>query len=253
VNNILNAPVVIGGVGGSGTRVIARIVRRAGYFLGTNLTGAEDAVEFWEFYDRWINRFLLRKQVPLSREERILMKLDWERRLARHLLVLPSPDSRWGWKNPRSILLLAFFHETYPDMKFIHVVRDGRDMAFSATAQDQCRMHGAALCRENRAASAVETAAFWSETNLMAAQYAETNMQNGYLRIKFETLCAKPRESVEELLSFLGDKMSDACQIAAEHIILPETIGRWRECTEGNLLEEIQLKAQDALQKFGYC
>ncbi|HYM00749.1 MAG TPA: hypothetical protein VEZ90_17470, partial [Blastocatellia bacterium] len=35
------APVVIGAVGGSGTRVISKIARSVGYFIGTHLNEAE--------------------------------------------------------------------------------------------------------------------------------------------------------------------------------------------------------------------
>jgi hypothetical protein len=54
------APLVIGATGGSGTRVVAAIVRRAGYFIGTNLNNSLDSMEFPTMYDRWINRFQLR-------------------------------------------------------------------------------------------------------------------------------------------------------------------------------------------------
>ncbi len=252
MNGSNRPPLIIGGLGGSGTRVVARIARRIGYFIGTNLTGAEDAIEFWEFYDRWINRYLLSGEVPLSREERRIMNHDWDGSVARHLHVLPSPDALWGWKNPRSILLLPFFHERYPDMKFIHVIRDGRDMAFSATAQDQCRMHGEALIREKGAALPIRTAAFWSQINLTAAQHAERSMENRYLPVRFETLCARPRESVQELLSFLGDHSLDPSQIAAEYIAPPKTIGRWRNPEQADLRGAVEAAAESALRKFAY-
>jgi len=248
-------PIVIGGLGGSGTRVVARIVRRAGYFLGTNVTGAEDAVEFWEFYDRWINRYLLREDCPLSREERRLMERDWAACAARHRLVIPSHDSLWGWKNPRSVLLLEFLHEQYPEMKFIHVLRDGRDMAFSATAQDQVRQHGPAILGGNLvdAAIAAKTAACWAKINLDAAAYGELHMGGQYFIVTFEKLCAESRESIEGICDFLGVAINDAVQTATELITQPASLGRWNTCADANLLREIQFHAKDALQKFGYC
>src|SRR2546430_11941818 len=50
------APLVIGATGGSGTRVIARIAKLAGYNLGAKLNSGEGALEFYSFYDPWINR-----------------------------------------------------------------------------------------------------------------------------------------------------------------------------------------------------
>lgn len=37
----------------------------------------------------------------------------------------------WGFKAPVSMLLVPFFEETWGQVKFLHVVRDGRDIAFS--------------------------------------------------------------------------------------------------------------------------
>lgn len=48
-------PRLIGATSGSGTRVFARIVRRAGLFIGTNLNVSEDAVDFGAYSDSWIN------------------------------------------------------------------------------------------------------------------------------------------------------------------------------------------------------
>lgn len=40
--NEMFEPVAIGGVGGSGTRVVAEIVRSLGYYLGGDLNSAND-------------------------------------------------------------------------------------------------------------------------------------------------------------------------------------------------------------------
>jgi len=42
INNSNNGPIVIGGVGGSGTRVVAEILSEMGYFMGTDLNAASD-------------------------------------------------------------------------------------------------------------------------------------------------------------------------------------------------------------------
>src|SRR5215467_6488793 len=137
-------PVVIGATGGSGTRVIASIIRRAGYFIGSNLNASLDSMEFPTMYDRWINRFQLRNLAPLCEEENALMAGDFVECLSRHRSTIPEGQRLWGWKEPRSILLLPFLDERLPGMRFIHVIRDGRDMAFSAN-QNQLRKHGDAV------------------------------------------------------------------------------------------------------------
>ena len=51
-------PAVIGATGGSGTRVVARILRDAGLFTGTELNESEDAWKLGDYSDRWINGYL---------------------------------------------------------------------------------------------------------------------------------------------------------------------------------------------------
>ena len=55
--NGVPGPYIIGATGGSGTRVVARIVRAGGLHIGKNITGAEDAVDFGAYSDRWIDTF----------------------------------------------------------------------------------------------------------------------------------------------------------------------------------------------------
>jgi hypothetical protein len=50
--NGVGGPVAIGGVGGSGTRVIASMVQSLGYRIGTNLTPAQDDLSFTVLFKR---------------------------------------------------------------------------------------------------------------------------------------------------------------------------------------------------------
>jgi sulfotransferase family protein len=244
-------PVVIGAMGGSGTRVVARIVSRAGVFIGRFLNVSEDSLELAQFCDRWINRYLLRAKAPFCVEESALMDGDLAACVARHRAHIPTPDAAWGWKEPRSLYLLPFFHEHWPDMKFIHVVRDGRDMAFSPN-QHQLRRHGAAVLgvKLADAPQPVRSAALWAKINLAAANYAQKHMAGGYLRVNFETLCERPRETASEIVSFLGSPAVDLAALTAE-IAPPASIGRWRSDANG-LLPAIHAKARVALRRFGY-
>lgn len=247
----VKAPVVIGALGGSGTRVVARIVIQAGYVLGTNRNASEDAMEFVEFYDRWINRYLLRHRAPLCQEEDALMARDFLDCVARHRREIPEPEAPWGWKEPRSLYVLPFFHAHFPEMKFIHVIRDGRDMAFSAN-QNQLRKHGGAVLGPHLhdAPQPVRTAALWARINLDAAAYGEARLGARYLRVQFEALCRAPRETVETIQRFLGHAGETGC--GAEVVIPPPSIGRWRGITDEGLLRAIHAQADEALRRFDY-
>lgn len=246
-------PNVIGATGGSGTRAVARIVRDGGLFIGTNLNKSEDALEFGDFSDRWINAFMWRRKWPILRdtlEQRMADDLDAV--LTRHLAPLRNaPGQPWGWKEPRSIYLLPFFHRQLPRLKFLHVVRDGRDMAFSKN-QNQLRKHGETLLkfRERYRNPALRSIILWSRINTLAAEYGETVLREGYMRVRSEDLCYDPVPTVQRILDFF-DLGGDAREIAAAEVDPPTSLGRWQNESE-ETVARLERAAGPALKKFGY-
>ena len=51
-------PLVIGAVGGSGTRVFSRIARHAGVFMGEHVDAQEDSVPLSRFYGEFASEYL---------------------------------------------------------------------------------------------------------------------------------------------------------------------------------------------------
>jgi hypothetical protein len=249
----VTAPVVIGGTGGSGTRVVARIVRHAGFFIGRNLNDYEDAMEFVETNDRWINRYSLRDIAPLSQEEESWFLRDYTASVKRHRSPMPADHLAWGWKEPRSIYVLTYLHQHWPELKFIHVIRDGRDMACSSN-QNQLRKHGAAVLRHELQglAPAVGSASLWARINVNAGSYGETQMDSRYLRVKYESLCEAPESSISEILRFLGAEDARPTEQMLAEVSPPATIGRWRVLADSTTLASIRSVAGDALERFGY-
>jgi hypothetical protein len=249
-----SAPLVIGATGGSGTRVVARIAIRAGYDLGRDLNPAADALAFQTFHDVWINRFfaITRNNRSLSSAESAKMKADFEKALAQHRLGSTVAD-RWGWKAPRSIYLLPFLHARFPNLKFIHVIRDGRDMAFSKN-RNQLRKHGRVVLtwwERNFYPSPLRSILLWQRVNLEAAEYGETQLRQSYCRVRFEDLCQQPVEIVRQLVRFLDGNVDDAAAIAREEILPPSSVGRWRN-QPPHIIAKMQKAAGAGLRKFGY-
>lgn len=249
----LAAPLVIGATGGSGTRVVARVVRRAGNFMGIHLNAAEDSTEFFELYDRWINRFVLCGIAPLCLEEEGLLLRDFTACIERHVSPMPMESNPWGWKEPRSIYFLPFLDQHWPELKFIHVVRDGRDMAFSAN-QNQLRKHGPAVLRQELqdAPQPVRSALLWARINCEAASYGEARMPDRYLRVRFENLCSDPVSTITEILCFLGVENTRPDDQMLREVAPPESIGRWRKMADPSIMDSIYSVASGALQHFGY-
>src|SRR5213075_744488 len=88
----------------------------------------------------------------------------------------------------RSIYLLPFLHAQFAQLKFIHVMRDGRDMALSQN-QNQLRKHGRAVLSwgERLFGSIPERSVLlWEKVNSQAADYGKARLRESYLRVRFE-------------------------------------------------------------------
>jgi hypothetical protein len=170
LNPDLLAPVVaIGGIGGSGTRVVAEIVNRLGFEFAPDLNESFDTLWFTllfkysEAYNISDERFrclydifraamtgntsnLLDSQLTnelLLAERSGQHPREWLRtRLDSLLHLAPRQVSGpWGWKEPNTHMLVDKLLIVEPRLAYIHVVRSGVDMAFSDN-QNQLRLWG---------------------------------------------------------------------------------------------------------------
>ena len=241
-------PNVVGATGGSGTRVVAKILRHAGLYTGEKLNPYEDAVELGFYSDRWINRYLTAGDLP--DDMRAEMEADLGAVLADHTGHLPPDAVAWGWKEPRSIYLLRFWNETMPSVRFLHFLRDGRDMAFSKN-QNQLTKHGEAVLGDElrSAKTPTRSIAVWNRVNGAAADYGEQALGERYLRIRFEDLCAAPAESIERIYAFFG--LDGDAEAAAPEVRPPDSLGRWEQRRK-RVIDELNATAEPALRRFGY-
>ncbi len=246
-------PYIIGATGGSGTRVVARIVRRGGLYIGSTLNGAEDALDFSEYFDRWITLFMQSSNGWTNPSPAIQtdMSRDLHAILEKHCASLKPETRAWGWKAPRSMYLLPFWHQRFPRFKFLHVVRDGRDIAYS-TNQNQLRKHGGVFLTSAEAqwSQPCQSIAMWSRINLLTADYGEQKLRGQYLRIRFEDLCAAPLPTIQRILNFFGLE-GNVQHLAEFEVRAPESLGRWHT-QERQTVKELRRIGAAALARFCY-
>lgn len=241
----MSAPLVIGGVGGSGTGTVARIVARVRY-VGERLTPAHDALELANFDWRWARRHVRTGDVPAA------MRADLDTAVARHLAPLAGSPRPWGWKHPHSILLVPLLVDVWPELRFVHVVRDGRDMAFSGN-RNQLQRYGDLAGADPGARPAVRAMAYWAWANARAADHGRELLGERYLHVRLEDLCDAPRAVALALLRFAGAG-AEAHELAREAAWLvrrPPTVGRWRRRPEAVVAAATRAGA-GTLERFGY-
>jgi Sulfotransferase family len=242
-------PVVIGAVEGSGTRILAQVLRKAGWFMSQRVDSRnEDSLPMAWFLTKWLKRL---HDFP-NVDSRTLTKAtsDFDRMVQVHRRGIPSWDAPWGWKNPRTMWLLPFLVDRFPQMKFIHVIRDARDMILSNNMHflkdHGYWMLGPEWWRDLEAAQLE----LWQRGNKRAVEFGERYLGDRYHMIRYEDLCQKPAETVTRLLEFLdAPKMNVGPLIEGIHD--RGNIGRWRRAG-GSEAGELDADVRSDLERFGY-
>ena len=105
--------------------------------------------------------------------------------------------SRWGEKTPSYCLHLDQISRLLPEARFIHLIRDGRDVALS--------LRNVWFSPGNEIATLAE---YWS-THVRAAMTSGARIA-GYREVRYEELVRRPQSVLEELCEFLELPYADA-------------------------------------------
>ncbi|HEX5761361.1 MAG TPA: sulfotransferase [Thermoanaerobaculia bacterium] len=241
------APVVIGGMGGSGTRVYHHICALAGFSMGIwNHSRSRDCMPLhrW-FFSRWGEAYLSGDLPPAE--------LRRMRRRCRLCLRLANPRQGvpWGFKDPRTLYLLPFFDELYPGMRFIHALRDGRDHAFYRKFPYRAFEPHLLSPEETRLEEHCRKALHWARLNRRAEAWGESRMPGRYLVSRLEDLCLDPGPEVTRILAFLGVDDPQVTERCVQAVSSPSSLGRWRH-EPPELVERVEGTVSEELERYGY-
>lgn len=252
----LPPPVAIGGLGGSGTRVFAAMLQYAGYHIGDTLNGPLDNLWFTVLFKQaaWTRaqpdpaaidtavRIFRRAMTmglahDLSVEDAALiasLRADlppegpWHcgaQALHADALIASGPSNGpWGWKEPNTHIFLPQLNRGIADLRYIHVVRNGLDMAFSAnTWQARHWGHLYGLPNTPDVPLPVHQLRFWTAANRATLDYGARHMPGRFLVMHYEDVCARPEPNWQRLRRFLD--LPDNLTLP-EEMLRPTTIGR---------------------------
>ena len=209
-----STPVCIGGIGGSGTRLVAAIIRKLGFSLGTNLNQSLDNL------DLPLNN-LIHKE--MDSEQRVKAICD-------HLTTFENGmqgKPEWGWKIPGSFYWLPYTSVYFPRLKYIHVVRSGLDMAYSRNL-NQIRnwgdFFGIPVAEPPTPNQMLD---YWIQANEFAHRRATKLLPQRYLVVNFDRLCADASNEIKRIADFLLLPLSEAELNSITGIIdRPASLGR---------------------------
>lgn len=249
------SPLLIGGVGGAGTRVYRAIAETAGYkmlvapwfFRIAHRDLHDNRVLAKFFYSKWIDIYLSAKMSDIQAR---MMRMACKTCLWVSGPLIYNKDL-WGWKNPRTIFLIPFFNQMYPSMKFIHVIRDGRDHAFHPRFTYLSHQKCLLSAEERKLPTPQSKALAWSRTNQMGEENAKKYLSGRYIQSTLESLCKDPLREVSRILAFLGTSNPELAKRASRLVKAPPCLGRWRSEPRDQIAAVEELIGEDLL-RYGY-
>jgi hypothetical protein len=240
-------PVIIGGNGHSGTRIFAEVLAQAGVRMGIARITRSSAFDLniRKLLHRWVGPYLHRQ---LSDADLAKMRRELSTRLR---IYFPFRSGPWGFKNPRSMLILPVYAEMFPSMKFIHVIRDGRDVTLgNELAGNEDYISAFTKSAEGALSPEERMITFWGRSNSAAQTFGEQHLGERYLRVRFEDLCDRPAEHVARIVSFAGLPATGLDAII-RLVKKPTSIGRWRSF-EPAVVRRVENAGRPWLDHFGY-
>lgn len=219
-------PVVIGGVGGSGTRIIAEILKQSGVFMGSLLNAANDNMQLAGKFPYM--RDIIQNKNPINKNAIYKILIQFEIQMSHDFHKNNEKHIRWGWKIPGNYFILKYLKTQYQDMKYIHIIRNGFDMAFSKN-QNQLFNWGAYYGIDKDKQPIPKAAfRFWYAANKTAIAEGKELLKDNFLLIKFEELCLNPEKVISRILDFINFEKSNLNELL-KLVEPPNTINRHKK------------------------
>jgi hypothetical protein len=170
-----------------------------------------------------------------------------------------------GNKTPAFVRRLSTLHGYWPEAKFVHLIRDGRDVCLSVLNWNHAdRTAGRYLTWAQDPVST--TALWWKRKVSLGRQGGQALGPDLYYEVHYEHLVARPDEECAKLCAFLGvpydesmlrfheGRVKDDPTLDAKRAWRPITPGLrdWRSQLPGEDIERFEAVAGDLLSELGY-
>jgi hypothetical protein len=232
-------PVAIGGLGGSGTRAVARLVQYLGYYLGCDLNDAMDNLWFTllfkrrsallesrQSFERLAHIFFNAMQGDvdsvakhaasvrgLAKRDRIQHSSAW---LSERVSSILSSDiacqttPSWGWKEPNTHIFADRLLSLKDDLRYVHVVRDPGYMS-SSRNQNQLVNWGPVFFDRDISVSP-QIAVSYARLVHERVKRLRNEWPDRVMIVRYEDVIGSPVNSMDAIARFLGTAAVGAVQ-----------------------------------------
>lgn len=248
-------PCVVMGRGHSGTRVVAWMCVHLGLEMGTDarVPSGDPADRSFKHHMRVVATRSL--DVTSAAATRFLDRNRFQKAARGFYRRIGSPAGPWGWKFPEAYLIGPYVDETFPRARFIHLVRDGRDIAFKRHLTDVAdhRLARAILRRQHALGLPhhLQAALSWALQVERFDAFRRTVAADRVLTLQYEALVECPHEAAGAIARFLGVPMTDRCRAYIDAEVSGAHAGTYRRETPDRV-REVEEMVGGTLRAHGY-
>ncbi len=268
----LEKVIAIGALGGSGTRVVAQILKNSGIYIGDNINHPNDNLIFTALFKapKWykkasrkdidkrlriFDKCMNNKRLTIPESFLLLRSSLFNKTIGRNYTYYYKLFFRkinpkislnyWGWKEPNTQLYLDEINEFYPNIKYIHVLRNGLDMSYSKN-KNQLKNWGFKYKIQIKESDSkekinVKQLDYWIASTKEILRKRE-KFKNRFYLLNFSEFCSDPNEEIDKLLEFLDlDIEKKKRHSLAQLVKIPKTSNRYRK-NKINIFRKDQLE-----------
>ena len=248
----LGPPIVVFNKSHSGSRLLAHLIAEAGVFMGAHQNESNDSWDILKLVEYLVSRYYPDYSSLWNSDgaaDRNLTHLIREV-FASHTEGL-SPGARWGWKLCETAYILPVLDFLFPQARYIHLIRDGRDVAFTdhrapnrpfwkkiyfntdgIMAWRGLKFHN----RDYAQRSHIYNAMHWANSVAVGRTYGAM-LRERYFEVRYEDLCESFEATATKILRFI-----DAPNI-------PETIEKMRPAVYTNSVGKYQGQPKEKVRE----
>jgi len=270
-----SSPVFVMGRGGSGTRLMSSMVQELGFFFGNKINPSQDSIDWKAPIVGLALKHGAQIELPLKISEKeqndLILAAIKSLKPKFGTLIDRQPTPPWGFKIPHLVLVFPLLAETFPNARFIHLVRHPVPSSVSKSRRkaDKTSRPGGGQGRvllppaiqyakgEVKGTGEMITPAqlkdipiwklnaySWNHQVDRAHEYGTQFLKDRYLEILYEDACNRPQIEMNRLTEFLGLREH---KVKTEIKPSPST----QYGKSGNNKEVWEI-CEEAAKKFGY-
>src|SRR5689334_1468855 len=214
--------ITIIGRGHSGTRAISHTLMASGVFMGAVLNESGDMLPPDDLYEacRVMAKYVEYRgglEWDFSRLHTMPIDPAFTRLVESYLVhVLHSRSEHKGWKLPETTLIYSWIVRMFPDIHYIHWVRDPRDCILGAHLTDDLADFGVPY--EKTIDVRIRRAISWKYQREIVKS---TPVPKHNTVVRFEDFVLRQDETLQKLHAYLGIPLGKI-------IVRPDAVGRWK-------------------------